>query len=46
MAAIFDLQHTQTLDSIPSSLNLLSDPGNMGVAVKFRCYHVYELRYT
>jgi len=33
MAAIFDLRHTQTYDSIPSSLYLLSDPGNMGVAV-------------
>jgi len=33
-AAIFDLRHTQTKNSIPSSLSLLPDPKNMGVAVE------------
>jgi len=28
-----NLQHARTLDSIPSSLSVLPDPGNMGVAV-------------
>jgi len=32
MAAIFDLQHAQTRDNIPSSLSVLPDPGNMGAA--------------
>ena len=47
-AAIFDLQHTQTSDSIPTSLCVLLDPENMGVAVgiKFLGHHAYELRYT
>jgi hypothetical protein len=46
MAAIFDFQHTQTSDSISTSLSVLLDPENMGIALEFRCYHVYELRYT
>jgi len=33
LATIFNLIHTQAYDSIPSSLDLLSDPGNTGVAV-------------
>jgi len=33
MAAIFALRHTRTEDNIPSSLYLLSEPGNMGIAV-------------
>jgi len=33
MAAIFDLRHAQTWNRIPSSLSVLSDPGNVGVAV-------------
>jgi len=45
MAAIFDLRHTQTSDSIPTSLSVLSNPKNMGIADGIRCYHVYKLRY-
>jgi len=33
MAAIFDLRHTQTSDSIPTSLSVLHNPKNMGIAV-------------
>jgi len=33
MAAFLDLRHTHTLGSIPSSLSVLLDPGNMGVAI-------------
>ena len=33
MAAIFDFKHTQTSDSIPTSLCMLPDPKNMGIAV-------------
>jgi len=33
MAAIFDFQHAQTYDFIPSSLFVLLDSGNMGVAI-------------
>jgi len=33
MAAIFDFQHAQALDSILSSLSVLPDPGNMVVVV-------------
>ena len=33
MAAIFDLQHTQTSDSNPTSLSVLPDPENMVLAV-------------
>ena len=33
IAAIYDFQHTQTSDSILSSLFVLSDPENVGVAV-------------
>jgi len=33
MAAIFDLRHTQTAVSIPTSLYVLSNPKNMGIAV-------------
>ena len=33
MAAIFDLRHTQTLDSIPTGLFVLPDSENMGTAV-------------
>jgi len=33
MAAIFDLRHIQTSDSIPTSLSVLPDPKNMGIAV-------------
>jgi len=33
MAIILDLQHAKTYDSIPSSLSVLPDPGNMGVTV-------------
>jgi len=32
-AAIFDLQHAPVKDSIPSSLSVLPDSENMGVAV-------------
>jgi len=46
MTASFDLQHAQTQENIPSSLSVLPYPGNMGVALEFRCYHLYELRYT
>ena len=34
MAVIFDLIKTQTSDSIPTSLFVLSDPENMGNAVE------------
>ena len=34
MAAIFDCQHTQTSDSILTSLSVLLDPQNMDIAVK------------
>jgi len=33
MAAIFDLRHTQTSDSIPTSLSVLPNPKNTGIAV-------------
>ena len=33
MAAIFDFQHTQTLVGILTSLYVLPDPENMGIAV-------------
>lgn len=33
MAAIFDLRHTQTSDSIPISLSVMPDLENMGLAV-------------
>jgi len=33
MTAIFDFQHARTYDSIPSSLYMLRDTGNLGVAV-------------
>ena len=33
MAAIFDFRHTQTSDSIPTSLSVLSDSESMGIAV-------------
>jgi len=33
MAAIFDLRHTQTSDSIHTSLSVLLNPNNMGIAV-------------
>jgi len=33
MDAIFDFQQARTYDSIPNSLSLSPDPGNMGVAV-------------
>jgi len=33
MAVIFDFQHAQTKNCIPSSLFMLLDPDNMGVAV-------------
>jgi len=33
IAAIFDLRHTQTSDSITTSLSVLPNPKNMGVAV-------------
>ena len=33
MAVIFDVRHTQTSYSIPTSLSVLPDPENMGVAV-------------
>ena len=33
MAAIFDLQHTQTSDSILTGFSMLPDPENMGIAV-------------
>ena len=46
-AAIFDLRHTQTSDSIPTCLSGLPDSANMGIQpLEFRCYRVYELRYT
>ena len=42
MAAIFDLQHTQTLDSIPTSFFVLLDPDNMGIAVGIVfLYHIW-----
>ena len=31
MAAIFDFQHTQTSDSIPTCLFVLPDPENIGI---------------
>ena len=34
MAAIFDLRHTRTSDIIPTSLTVLPDPENMGIAVE------------
>ena len=34
MAAIFDFQHTQTSDSVHTSLSVLPDPENMGIAVE------------
>jgi len=33
MAAIFDLRHTQTSDSILTSLSVLLNPKNIGIAV-------------
>ena len=33
MAAIFDLQYTQTSESIPTSLSVLPDSENIGIAV-------------
>jgi len=33
MVAIFDLRHAHTWNRIPSSLSVLPEPGNMGVAV-------------
>ena len=33
MAAIFEFQHTQTSDSIPTSLSVMPDPENIGIAV-------------
>ena len=33
MAAIFDFRRAQTLDSIPTSLFVLTDPENMGIAI-------------
>jgi len=33
MAAIIDIQQTLTKDCIPSSLSMVPDPENMGVAV-------------
>ena len=33
MTAIFDLRHTKTSESIPTSLSVFPDPGNMGIAV-------------
>jgi len=33
MAVIFDLLHTQTSDSIPTSLSVLPNPQNIGIAV-------------
>jgi len=45
MAAIFDFQYAQTCYCIHSSLYVLTDPRNMGVALEFRCYHVYHLRF-
>jgi len=33
MAAIFDLRQTQASDSIPTSLSVLPNPINMGIAV-------------
>ena len=33
MAASFDFRHTQTSDSIPTSLSVLLHPENMGIAV-------------
>ena len=35
MAANFYLRHTQMTDSIPTSLFVLPDPENMGIAVRF-----------
>jgi len=34
MAAVFVIQHAQTYDSIPSSLSMLPDPGNMVVPIR------------
>ena len=34
MAAIFDFRHAQTSDSITTSLSVLPDPENMGIAVE------------
>ena len=48
MAAIFDLQYTQTSESIPSSLSVLPYYGNMSIAVGIvflTSYHVKKARY-
>ena len=34
MAAIFDFRQTRTSDSIPTSLSVLADPENIGLAVE------------
>ena len=33
MAAIFDFRHTQTSESLATSLSVLPDPENMGIAL-------------
>ena len=34
MATIFDCQHTHTSDSIPTSLSVLPNTDNMGIAIE------------
>ena len=43
MAAIFDLQHTQTSDSIHTGLIMLPDPENMGISNELLFYHSNSL---
>ena len=45
MAAIFDIPRTETSDSIPTSLSVLPDPENIGLAVGLSMVFVSKLRY-
>ena len=45
MAAIFDFRRVQTSDSIPTSLFVLPDPENMGIAVGISLTEL-KLRFT
>ena len=48
MAGIFDFRHTQTSDSIPTSVSVMPDAENMGIAVEISLYiYIYaEIRVT
>ena len=46
MAAIVDLRHTQTSNSIHFILSVLPEPENFAGVMEFRCYHDYKLRCT